>query len=51
MRRTPADLARIDEALCRFWERYGAMVDFTIGALMLAVIAFCIGYAFGVGAK
>jgi len=48
---TPSDLREIDEKLQRFWERYGAMVDFTIGALMLAVIAFCIGYAFGVGAK
>jgi hypothetical protein len=48
---TPSDLREIDEKLQRFWERYGAMVDFTIGALMLAVIAFCIGYAFGVSAR
>jgi len=51
MRRTPSDLARIDARLQRFWERYGRSVDFTIGAFVLAVIAFCIGYAFGIGAK
>jgi len=51
MRRTPSDLARIDARLQRFWERYGRSIDFTVGAFVLAVIAFCIGYAFGIGAK
>lgn len=48
---TPSDLKAIDARLREFWEKYGPMIDFSIGALMLAVIAFCIGYACGVGAK
>lgn len=48
---TPSDLARIDARLVLFWERYGRAIDFTLGALVLGAVAFCIGYIFGVGAR
>lgn len=52
MRKTPADLDReIEFPLRRFWERYGRAIDFTLAALVLGAVAFCIGYAFGVGAR
>jgi len=44
--RTPSDLARIDEKLVRFWDRYGALVYFA-----LAVLGFCIGYSCGASTK
>lgn len=48
---SPSDLARIDQRLQKFWREYGAIVDFTIGAFVLAAVAWCIGYAMGVGAR
>lgn len=51
-RKTPADLDReIEFPLRRFWARYGMAVDFTLGALVLAAVAFCIGYMAGVSGR
>lgn len=48
---SPSDLARIDQRLQKFWREYGAIVDFTLGALVLAAVAFCIGYMAGVSGR
>jgi hypothetical protein len=48
---TPNDLARIDARLQQFWREYGALVDWSLCALLLACIAFCAGYLLGQGAR
>lgn len=51
-RKTPADfMCEWERPARRFLERHGATMDFTLGALVLGAVAFCIGYAFGVGAR
>jgi hypothetical protein len=52
VRKTPDDLYRELELPARkFLAEYGMILDFALGAAVLSAVAFCIGYAFGVGAK
>jgi hypothetical protein len=51
-RKTPEDFYREWELPARkFLAEYGMVLDFTIGALVLAAVSFCIGYVFGVRAR
>jgi hypothetical protein len=45
--KTPDDLRKIDDALVRFWSRYGTAIDWTLCAACLAWIAWYVGYLMG----
>jgi hypothetical protein len=50
--KTPRDLRRdIDYPLQRFFANYGALLDFFLCALALAVISFCAGWMIGSGSR
>jgi hypothetical protein len=45
--RGPDDLRKIDDALVRFWSRYGEAIDYALIVLCIAACAWTFGYLVG----